>query len=538
MATTTNRYDKYKNTPTRYYDNNIIKLSAINANSIQTIRRRMDLQEFIQRNKIDFALISETKLTNSHKLSFKNHKVVNTDRPNAKMGGGTVIIIHNSSIYAPGSLKGNIIKELDSLFQKFKLDDIHTYHIIAGDLNARHISYGDAITNYRGRQLALWDSKNPPKHNFTTFPASKPTFPTSGSFIDYAIVDSRIEIIELQDGKLTTLPYDSDHNAISFSINMNTIFQGTVILGIPTRYNYKKTNWEKFSENLLQSYKDHRLAHNRNLSINEIDNAIVNLEDHIQKAIVFTVPKFYFKQNYCNLYINNRIKKLHRLKSKLITRLFNTHKAPNNDLRYSDKYIKDTIKLINVFLHIEFKKSITAFWEARIKGINFFFPSINKLLKNKKAPNLEDLKLNPNNIDTTIHNIIGTEHWENNENEIYITNPINKLNIIGKHFENINSPRYTNQGSNLKTAVDLVATEIRNTIAHKRRNNITIATFSNENPAYNSSQQTEQTSNTFHSYIETAYILRKAKNKTSSGIDNILMIVLKQLPMDLIDYFQ
>ncbi|KAK2577680.1 hypothetical protein KPH14_012829, partial [Odynerus spinipes] len=446
----------------------------------------MDLQEFIQRNKIDIALISETKLTNSHKLTFKNHKVIRTDRPNAKMGGGTAIIIHNrlayscisypnsnnnqilehttvsikvkanckfiiSSVYAPGSSKGNISKELDSIFQKFKLDDIHTYHIIAGDLNARHILYGDTITNYRGRQLALWDSKNPPKHNSSIFPASKPTFPTSGSFIDYAIVDSRIEIIDLQDGKLTTLPYDSDHNAISFSINVNTIFQGTVIPDTPTRYNYKKTNWEKFSKNLLQSYKGQRLAHNRNLSIDEIDNAIVNLEEHIQNAIVATVPKFNFKQNYCNLYINNRIKKLHSLKSKLITRLFNTQKAPNNDLRYADKYIKDTIKLINVFLHIEFKKSTTAYWEARIKGINYrdslsFFPSINNLLRNKKAQNLEDLKLNPNNIDTTIQNIIGSEYWENNENEIYITNPINKLNIIGKHFENINSPRYTNQG--------------------------------------------------------------------------------------------
>lgn len=45
-----------------------IKIAAINANSIGTIKRRYDLQTFIDQNKIDICLISERKLNAKHKV--------------------------------------------------------------------------------------------------------------------------------------------------------------------------------------------------------------------------------------------------------------------------------------------------------------------------------------------------------------------------------------------------------------------------------------------------------------------------------------
>ena len=53
-----------------------IKLMAINVNSLETNVRRYNLQTILEKLNPDIALISETKLSDSHKLSFKNTKYI------------------------------------------------------------------------------------------------------------------------------------------------------------------------------------------------------------------------------------------------------------------------------------------------------------------------------------------------------------------------------------------------------------------------------------------------------------------------------
>lgn len=43
-----------------------IKFCAINVNSLGTIKKRLDLEDFVNAYKIDVALISETKLNSKH----------------------------------------------------------------------------------------------------------------------------------------------------------------------------------------------------------------------------------------------------------------------------------------------------------------------------------------------------------------------------------------------------------------------------------------------------------------------------------------
>ena len=64
-----------------------LKIISINTNSIITNQRRADLIKLLENNDPDIALLSETKLVSKHKLSFKNYKMVRTDRPNSVQGG-------------------------------------------------------------------------------------------------------------------------------------------------------------------------------------------------------------------------------------------------------------------------------------------------------------------------------------------------------------------------------------------------------------------------------------------------------------------
>lgn len=271
---------------------NTIKLCAINVNSLAANKRRYDLQDFITNNDIDIALISETKLHSKHKPIFKDYSFIRTDRPNAKNGGGTAILINNKisfttiafpnsrnnkileysviklraqnkntifiiSIYATCNNKKTFIKKLTTLARDFKLSDPKTYYIIAGDLNARNITWGDHKTNERGALLKTWINENAIQFKLSFYPASEPTYPSAGSFLDYCITDSRIHITNTINNKITTIPYDSDHNAILFTIDCSLLFNGIIPATLPeSRYNYKVANWKKFIKHLQTKHID------------------------------------------------------------------------------------------------------------------------------------------------------------------------------------------------------------------------------------------------------------------------------------------
>ncbi|CAD6211686.1 GSCOCG00012173001-RA-CDS, partial [Cotesia congregata] len=108
---------------------------------------------------------------------------------------------------------------------------------------------------------------------------------------------------------------------------------------------------------------------------------------------------------------------------------------------------------------------------------------------------------------------------ELNDDQYIITKETSKLNII-----------------DIKNTADNCADEIKNSIQANRQNNSTITNFSNENRAFYPSID-QDAPKIFHSFITTSILLKKAKNKTSSGTDNIPMIVLKNLPEQFIkDY--
>ncbi|XP_057318750.1 uncharacterized protein LOC130663506 [Microplitis mediator] len=533
-----------------------IKIAAINANSIGTIKRRYDLQTFIDQNEIDICLISETKLNAKHKVQLSNHQLVRTDRPNSTKGGGTAIAIHSklkfTTIHFPNSSKNKVIDiyatqsngqkfihELAKLMKDFKLDTSNNYYLIAGDFNAKSTSWGDMTSNDRGDKLIEWMEAIYVEYKATLLSPKSPTFPKAKSFLDHCIMDMRIDIENLENGKLPILPYDSDHWAITLTISTDDCAPGLLEqqdTHLKAR-NFKKANWVKFRKHLLNNYdQDIKSLSDHNLSIEEIDNHIEQLESIITNSIKATIPLIKKIEDYFLKYNNKSIKRLHAYKSYLIRRQFDNIPISNQE----KSRIKLTIKRINKLIHKEFKNTVTAYWEAQTKSINYknpqkFFPKINRMLRPKKDISINTLKIPMDN--STLSNHCSNKFPELvNNNEIIATDPDTKLHIIGKYLESINAPRYTNLGTITKLSVDTVATDIKKIKDNMRTTKGSFVDFSTSNPAHYPVTKDNEPKFLF-SYIEVLLILQKLKNKTSAGLDNIPTIVLKNLPELVIKHY-
>lgn len=201
-------------------------------------------------------------------------------------------------------------------------------------------------------------------------------------------------------GKLRTLPYDSDHNAITFSISLDRNNQELLITNQPRfSFNYKRTKWKAFSIHLDKLHNENsRPQADRNLTIEEIDKHIGRLESTIIKAIKDKVPKFQPGKGV-HQYVNTKIKKLKSYKSYLITKLYKTRQLQNNNHNKAViKAIKLLIKHFNADLHKEFSKAVTAYWAALEKSINHkksdsFFPQIDRIYQRKPPIQINDIHI-------------------------------------------------------------------------------------------------------------------------------------------------
>lgn len=80
--------------------------------------------------------------------------------------------------------------------------------------------------------------------------AASPTYKPAQSYIDMCLIDSRLEIIdENNNGHINTINYDSDHNAIQFTVKLPEKLSKQFFKPRNNiQYIYKKTNWTKFNK--------------------------------------------------------------------------------------------------------------------------------------------------------------------------------------------------------------------------------------------------------------------------------------------------
>ncbi|XP_015437834.1 PREDICTED: uncharacterized protein LOC107192981 [Dufourea novaeangliae] len=504
--------------------NNEIKVAAINVNSIISNSRRLDLLKFLQEYSHDALLISETKLNARYKISFKNYHVLRTDRPNAKQGGGTAIIIKRNipferisyptsmvneileytiikiilsnsgnlflvSIYAKFDNRKLFSKELFNLFSNLRLQDDNNYFIIAGDINARRIAWGDRLDNQRGRYMKQWEDSFGIAFRIRIITSSGPTFKPANSFLDICIADARLKLSNSINGKANTLPYDSDHAAIAMSFELS-INNAPLWNPVPDRYrfNFKATKWHKFTRRLGRDYNSN-IPNDRNLSITEIDDNLNNINSVIYEAIVNNIPKF--KQDKSvQRYLNHNIRKLLKIKSYLVSVLHDLHISDPLSNRPISLIAKSALIDTRKALQLELKISTDKYWSNKIKQIDYskqdaFFPKINAICRAKQFSNIENLKIKVNDF-----NILNRSKCDMNKahkigNDYVFTAPQDKLNIIGAFYETINSPRHLNSNTPHKQLIDETAESIKNNFKISRDLVNTITQFSRENPASN-----------------------------------------------------
>ncbi|KAH0563658.1 hypothetical protein KQX54_003895, partial [Cotesia glomerata] len=171
-----------------------------------------------------------------------------------------------------------------------------------------------------------------------------------------------------------------------------------------------------------------------------------------------TVPKIKPQDKVYN-YINSKIKKLHKDKSKLLTTYHKQVKTNPNSKEARDT--KAAIKTLKDEIHKEFNAKTQ-----------------------KEKISIADIKLKPND-SLIINHKCNTNRASLKNNQLTFSDPVDKLDIIGTHFERINSPRYLNDGTATREIVDSMAEIIKQEAYNFKTHNGSHTTFNDENLATN-----------------------------------------------------
>ncbi|KAI4473458.1 hypothetical protein M0804_015335 [Polistes exclamans] len=477
---------------------------AINANCLQHNVRRFELFSRIEQYNPDIVLISETKLTKNHYIQSHDYTVIRTDRPNSKQGGGTEIMIKNNikhqiikypsseknelleftivqllpsqhlekktfiiSAYATNSNRKIFIQELNDVLQRLNLHNQNHFFILAGNLNARRKEWGDSNDNQRGKYLRTWEAESAEKFGASIYTTDEPSL-TAGTFLDVCITNIALSSLTANN-KIITADYDSDHRALLFSAILPSELQKQTVLQCPRR-SLRAIKWRKFGKVLDNEYKQD-LPDNRNLSIQEIDEGIQKITSAITTTISKSAPVIKRDEGILK-YLNSRIKKLQKNKTESIKLLHMLSKSLNPHKQVAITKLKNTINLIKTELRREFNKAVEEYWRGQIKQINHkdpaaFFPKINKLLRKKNPISIADQKIN-NDDPACLNGSIDISKATPVDNELIITDPTDKLNIIGDFYQSINAPRYLNTCTRLKEMVDSKASAAKELLKTRR----------------------------------------------------------------------
>ncbi|XP_015435706.1 PREDICTED: RNA-directed DNA polymerase from mobile element jockey-like [Dufourea novaeangliae] len=381
-----------------------------------------------------------------------------------------------------------------------------------GDINARRKAWGDRLHNQRGRYMRQWEDSFGITFKLKIITSSESTFKPHNSFLDICLADARLKLDNALNGKAQTLPYDSEHAAISVTFELSN--DNTPLWNpVPEQYrfNFKATNWQ-------------------------IDSNLEHINNVIHNTIISTVPKIK-PGNSIHRYLNHNIRKLLKIKSYPVSLLHDLHITDPHSSRTISVIAKEALKDTSRAIQLEFKISTDKYWNNKIKKIDYsnreaFFSKINAIFRAKQISHIENLHVKLNDSGTLLRSKCDLNNVHKTANSYIFTAPQDKLNIIGSFYEAINSPRYLNTNTPLKQVVDATAEDIKNRFKNSRDSVSTITLFNRDNVASNPNPPDTQPQ-PFCSLGSIELILKSLPNKTSSGLDNIPPIVLKHLPRNM-----
>ncbi|KAK0169435.1 hypothetical protein PV328_012052 [Microctonus aethiopoides] len=430
-----------------------------------------------------------------------------------------------TTVYAPPSNREKFEKEFDELFQKLELSNTKNYYIIAGDLNAKHKRWKNNSYNTRGNQIDKWLEKNDLKYRIQLYNTDIPTYPRGESYLDICIADQRLHFQTINNNELRAIPYDSDHNAVLMDIKNTLDSDWTLETNTEThKKNFNKTNWEKFKKTLIQQHKK-KIPDNINLSRNEIDSYIEQLEKEINDTIEKVVP--IIKKNKCqtDCYKNKKIKNLEKYKSSIITNINKIYRAMNNKNNHYILRMKIILKEVRKELKQEYKNSINKYWREKIKSITSnnskkMFPIINQIFRPKGKIEIADLQIEQNKIKLMTESNINVNECQKNENgDYFITETKQKLAILGKHFEAIYEQNSQMGKPGLKAIVNETTNKIEKEMKEEELKNSTITT-NRPNTEHSSKKPTKKNNKRILHHLQQlakSYLFPKQMEKSKSN---------------------
>lgn len=283
---------------------NAVKVLLWNANGLSL--RKAELENFLNDERIDVALISETHFTQAYQFKrMRNYHIVACNHPSGRARGGAAVIIkndiqsHEFLIHQTPELQAAVVslqlhgvktnigaiyappgQTIDHTLFSNLFSSLGSRWILGGDYNSKHTVWGSRLINPRGRNLL----KAAQKFNCTFLTSGEPTnWPSDHTKIpdlldfficknvsnNYAAVQSIADL-------------SSNHSPVLLTIS-TTILMKNANLHITN----KNTNWEEYREILSQDV-DLRIKLKTPDELEAASNAFINL---IKSAATRATPK-------------------------------------------------------------------------------------------------------------------------------------------------------------------------------------------------------------------------------------------------------
>lgn len=601
-----------------------LKIISLNANSLISHEKRADLTMLLNTHKPDVLAVCETKLNARHKVQFNNYRLVRDDRKNSIQGGGTAILVRDNirfervkpdflnklklfevsiiriplynnrnnninankylyiiSTYCTTNKKRGQVQtnnrntfttEINLIFEKLRFHLPNNMYIVLGDLNAKHIAWGNPTPNNTfGNSLFNWLDTAIIKFRLNLFTSKEPSFPRCKSFLDLVLIDEQMTMENINiDGNSTihnvldTLPFDSDHMALQFKVIIDGDWDIRCAESpIEHKLNFNRFNVNKFQKfiitQLSNSTRFNTLQENKNLSTEDIDLYIQQLSELITQGINQATPTYQiknFKYNSINTYNNKTIIKLLNYKSRLLSQIKSSNRKlyerPDSRELILNRKLKAELKCVKQLIKENYKIAINLYWRNRISNIHINDPNkfekINQIFKTSKKQGNSIGDIENLIIETDIHQTLRDANIprdgvsiDDTNGTCLITEKGNITKIIGKHFEKTYTVNNFNLQSNHEAAQSLNYDLINK---HYTTVNNFYNNFINNNSRNSQLINFETTSITesnahdwFADYAEVENYFRTVNSKKSSGYDNIPNFILKHFPQQLIYKF-
>lgn len=294
---------------------NKIRIMTVNANSIRTHHRRMQLQLLVHDLNPDIVLVQETNLCEFHKPIISGYRIHTDQR-----GVGTAVLIKNryksyqkhidtsvmnacmvvierrrpnedlliGSLYIPCGTSGKNLKDDFKILEQ--VNRLGMTCILGGDLNSRHTDW-DTKSNTTGVALKRWLDKGDSELLRVSPPA--PTF--RDSKLDHFLV-SQSEF-NLANTRVFVKDTFADHRTAVMDcwpdrpLNME-------LKSINKIRDYKRTNWLEFRKKIEEHILANPIPEDKCLSNEEIDDQIIKISEMITRVQNSEIPTFTQHKNH------------------------------------------------------------------------------------------------------------------------------------------------------------------------------------------------------------------------------------------------